>query len=695
MSESEDFLEILRNSLNEEQLLAATTTEGPVIVVAGAGAGKTRVLIHRIAYLLKKGVPPTSILGVTFTNKAAGEIRERLVDMVGDDANHVVTGTFHSTIFNIMKRYPESSYLRARGFDISEASILDESDSNKLFREAIKSLPEEDLDEIENNEWSVGKFKQILTVERAAGRDVSEYEARIAPGSKNEVMQRILVKIWRAYEKECRAVNAVDFDDILVLCSKMLEKEPYIAEALSKEFRYLMLDEYQDTNKVQMKIMDSIAKHHRNIFVVGDEKQSIYGFRGADISVILSFKKRYPEAVQVDMNRNYRSNPEVIRYSNACALHMQQKISDGQMKAMADIEPVSPKIVEFEDDRAEAEMVVRSIQRDLREGVPANEIAVLYRNKNQKNELERALVEKDVPYGVVNDTSFYQKAEVKDVIAMVRFVFQPWDSLSALRFLGSAKIGVSQEAAKRAMKHEGLSAFDFLRKKADERRKATKKGAEGEPTAAASKVTKLLNVVSLIKRSVEFGDPGDHVKEALAELWDICLKPGLANKVLKSNAPSARAAFDEKLMNVTHVIERVGSELDSGLTIKQIIEDLSFMVESVPRGRVSSEQVQLMTMHASKGLEYDSVYLVGVDNEACPVTDDLNESEESRRVFYVAMTRAKKRFSVSYATQRVRNGEVICVEPSPFIGELEKNLGIKKVVYKPQENTTAPGLNIN
>ena len=318
--EIKKILDELNGDLNEAQREAAEAIYGPVIIIAGAGTGKTKTLTHRVATMLLMGIHPANIMLVTFTNKAAEEIRERIEKMVGENAQYITAGTFHSTIFrNILKKYPESRYLRSIGVSMEECVNIDPDEAEKLVDDAISQLSDEDKAQIEENEWKRSHFEKEMSAARANALDVNDYRASNSIGSDNEVLRRITATVWQAYNRLCREVNGIDFDDILLFADKMLKAEPKIAEDLGERFKYIMLDEYQDTNKVQMGIMDSIAKIHKNICVVGDEKQSIYGFREADIKIILSFKDRYNEAKTVNMNKNYRSYPEIIRYSNACA----------------------------------------------------------------------------------------------------------------------------------------------------------------------------------------------------------------------------------------------------------------------------------------------------------------------------------------------------------------------------------------
>lgn len=697
LSEAEvlEKIRLLNAELNDGQRQAAETTEGPVIIIAGAGAGKTKTLTHRVSTLLLKGAHAANIMVVTFTNKAAEEIRDRIEMMVGEDAQYISAGTFHSIVFRkILKRFPESNYLASINLDMVECAILDDADATKLLKESMSELSEDDIQEIEANDWKLSKFEKIMGKARANGLDVRDFMTSIIPGALDEVAARITVRIWNAYNEKCRAANGIDFDDILLFCNKMLKSEPHIAEYLGDEFKYVMLDEYQDTNRVQMDIMDCIAKKHQNICVVGDEKQSIYGFREADIEVILSFRRRYPQAAQINATQNYRSYPEIIRYANACAAAMDQRLSDGQLVPMrqcdeSPAELVQKKgnkvfMVEFDDSLTEADNVAKAIHRDLRNGVDPKEIAVLYRNRSLKIDLERKLVDMNVPYRLVGDTAFFQKAEVKDMVAMIKFIFNPWDTMAGMRMLNALKVGVSTQAAKKAAA-DGLNVNEFLKSQATKRLKVKKKG-EDEPslTAAAQKIAPFMTICEQLRESVKYGDSPAFIKETIAQIWDIYMRPRMALSAKKSERNDA---LDERLNNVAYVLQRIEGAMEKGTGMDAIIEDLSMMVENNPdMDKQIHTKVLLMTFHGSKGLEFDNVYMIGVDNVCMPGPDaEYKDIEESRRLMYVGMTRPKKKLAISYSRQRLEHGQMIQPMASPFIEEIERALKVKRFVVQPSE----------
>ena len=679
MNDVQNQINQLNAALNPEQKVGAETTEGYVMLLAGAGSGKTKTLINRVGTLLLKGVPPTNILLITFTNKAANEIKERLEAMIGEQAQHVTAGTFHSVAFReILKRYPESEYLRGLDIDMEQTSILDDDDSKSLLKQAIDELDEDDAAACEENDWGVGEFTSILTMERAHGRDVHEFTEGITPGSSSELRDRILSRVWASYNTKCRAAQGIDFDDILLISSKMIRKEPRIKEELGERFRYTMVDEYQDTNVVQMNLTDDIAERFGNLFVVGDNRQSIYRWRGSLISIIMSFEKRHSNVKKIILDKNYRSLGSIIDAANACDQAMAERLTDNILTAMSkppaghENNPMMDKVslVSFDNAKCEAKHIGVAISRDLVQGVPGEEVAVLYRSRANKQLLEKELWEKNIPYHVVGDTAFFKRAEVKDTVAMIRFIFNPWDSMAGLRLLKATSLGVSDQRAKRAMSEEGLSVQGFLEKEAERRLKPTKANPEGILSAAARKISPFVKIGERLRESLKLQDSPEFISECLSQIWDLCLLPTV--KKLASKDKDQVEALEERVGNARIVLDRVKEQLEEGMTIQEVIEDLTMMIEHDPEtDRNMSSKVKLMTIHASKGLEFNNVYIIGHDDQNTPgETDDYDEIEESRRVTYVAITRARHKLTISHARERVQYGNLIETMPSRFVLEV-------------------------
>ena len=678
-------LERLHASLNPEQREAAMVVDGPVLVVAGAGAGKTKTLIHRVATLLGRGIAPANILCVTFTSKAAQEIRDRLEGMVGEAGQHVVAGTFHSVVFrHILKRFPDSEFLKAQGINLAELAILDDGEAKALMKEAVDDLPLEWKSLFDEDVIELSDIDREMTMARAHGKGPDEYLSSITVGDTQEQIKRLTGLLWKAYTARCRQMNGVDFDDILLLAAGMLKAEPQYAKELSEMFRYIMLDEYQDTNVVQMAIMDAIAQHHQNIFVVGDAKQSIYRFRGAEIGVILGFDRRYPNRKIVELHSNYRSSAEIIPVANACAEAMAEKQGDGQLVAEQGACGQKVYTFSFATAEQEADFIRQAIQDDLRAGVPANEISVLYRNRSLKIALENALISADVPYTVIGDTAFYQRAEVRDVVALLRYLTRPWDSMAAIRVIKATRIGVSDASVKQAMKDERITAHEYLRQQAGRRLRAKTKG-QNQPdlSAAAKKLAPLLDFAEGFRKAVEDAVNPEILITMMANIWDVYFRPRL-ERAADADADEAAMGAEFKRANVLQVFRRVADDMLAGRTLSDVIDDLAMMTDaSRLTERERRERVQIMTMHASKGLEYDHVYIIGVDRQTLPGEGvagpdgmiDLHgpEAEEARRLLYVGITRAKKKLRMSFARYRDAFGKPLMCEASPFTHEILQN----------------------
>lgn len=695
MSQADQNLEAiaqLNESLNPEQKQAAEQIEGPVMVIAGAGAGKTKTLIHRVATMIAKGIPPTSIVVVSFTRKAANELEERLEAMVGEHAQHIISGTFHSVVFDqIIKRNPDSAYLASIGLDPMKLSFMAEDDSVKVMKRIIKELPEKDQKYLADKEVTHSGILGKMGLERAMGRDVNMFARSIEPGEDDEILKLIIKECWNKYNAECRASFVVDFDDALLFADRMLAQEPHIAEDLSRQMQYVMLDEYQDTNRVQMNIFDAIAQHHNNICVVGDEKQSIYKFRGAEIGVILSFIQRYPKAVQIDMNRNYRSLSPIIRASNGCAYHMDQKLNDGQLITMKQAEGDDQGTFEMyqcKDQYVEARKIVDEIKNDLKAGVSPTDIAVLYRNRTLKDILEQQLVANKIDYTVVGNKTIFESRAVKDLVAMIKFIFNPWDNEQGKKFIDRVPLGVSLNMANDILKNSDQNLFSIIEDLSEKRKdaKTKKKGDELPPyTAVAQKLQPFVKISKKLRECAYFMDDPKYIREVIAVLWDKYLKDSAlrhasnqAGKAKKKDGKVDNQVSSKVAENIKYVLDRIEDELAGGMTMDEILNDLIVMSDSRLRGTAEEKnQIQLLTIHASKGLEFPSVYIIGANNFTTP-GDNVNydDIEEERRLIYVGATRGQKKVVISSPDNMIAFGTSIKAPPSQFMTEIRDKVGV-------------------
>lgn len=677
----------LMRELNPAQRLAAMTLDGASIAIAGAGAGKTKTLIHLTAHHLIKGTPATSLMLVTFTNKGADEIKTRLEAMVGEDAQYITAGTFHSIIYhNILKPNANHPFLEGIGLDMNECTIFDDSESDALFSEAIKLL-DSDSQEYIAEDGMEKTIKMEMSAARAKGLNADSYaRERIGYGDPKEIQYRLTVDVWNKYSGLCRAANGIDFDDIMVVALQLMKADPNIGKELSQRFRYLMLDEYQDTNPVQMKIMDDIAKHHGNIFAVGDEKQSIYGFRGADIGVILGFKHRYPDALVIDMDTNYRSTRNILEAANCIARHMSQKLTEGQLKVgkpfMGDGHKVG--IVEFASDLEEAKVLAQAIRRDIAKGVPGKDIAVLYRSRSVKACIEQELVRNGIDYTVVGDVSFFQRQEVRNAIAFLRMTFRPWDSMATLRVLKHTSFGVSDASAKKAMS-KGQTAQAYLNELAGKTR------GKNEPTAVASKVAPLIGAMGAIRKLVAYGEDSDYIRKGIESLWENYMISNIKKAAEKDNAPLDEAV-ENRMQNVSFLLDRFFDEMKAGRKPEDILDELSLLGEAKNQTeREQEHMIKLMTLHASKGMEFRHVYLPGMDEDTTPgKTEEYDELEEERRAVYVGVTRAQEKLGISYARKKRKFGSIMETRISPFIKELSQGTNNPVFKYKATQAPT-PG----
>jgi DNA helicase-2/ATP-dependent DNA helicase PcrA len=663
----------LLDGKNPEQQDGIKSLNGPTMIVAGAGSGKTTVLINRTANMLINGINPSNIMIITFTNKAASELKDRLREKVGEKADYVMVGTFHSTFKDtILKQFKDHQFWKEYGIDLNQFNILDSKDSDKLYKEAFDMLPVNVRQFVEDGQHTLSHLTSSIAEKRAVGMDYDDYFKQIAPSDSDFTFKQSVFFLWRNYKNLCIEQDGMDFDEILVSCNKFLASDPKVSISLASKYKYIMIDEYQDTNGVQMSITDAIAQHHNNICVVGDEKQSIYAFRGSDIKIILGFEQRYLDTKKISMHRNYRSQSNIISVSNAVANAMKERLTDGQLTPMNELQPSPVKLVQFTNTYSEAENIVKSVQKDLSKGVSGKNIAIIYRNKILKNEIEKQLVSKKVPYTLIGDTSFFQRSEVKDAIAMVRFLFRHWDSMAGLRVLSATNFGISDKAARTAMRDNKKPVYQYLVDKSVSTR------GNGQPTAAARKATVFLNVLNNVKAAQELGCRSKDLKEYLSDAWDIFLKPKMSNQAKKSANKEAASNLDGKIENVKQLFEQFCDSYDSSYNIDKVIDDLTLMVEQTPEmDRERHAKIQLMTIHASKGLEFKNVYIIGVDSATLPGGDiekmSASDIEESRRLLYVAMTRAEDKLTMTYSKVRFQYGEAINTEMSPFLSEININ----------------------
>ena len=638
-----DAAEELLGGLNPVQGEAARTTEGPVMIVAGPGSGKTRTLTHRIAYLIAaKKAWPSQILALTFTNRAAQEMRARVSDLVGPEAKSMWMGTFHSVMSRVLRR--EADKL---GFT-RDFSIYDTDDTERLIRELMTRYG---LDAKKTTPRSIrtrisGAKNQMVTP--------SEY-LRLA----NDPFEQAVAKLYGPYVDALRAANAMDFDDLLGWPIRLFENHPEVLLEYQNRWRYLHVDEYQDTNRAQYTLVKLLAAKHRNVCVVGDDAQSIYSFRGADIQNILSFQKDYPEAQTVRLEQNYRSTQRIVRLADAII-----KTNTGQLKKElwtdnTEGEPVV--VMESLSERDEAQKIERTIRdAHARVGLGWKDVAVLYRTNAQSRSIEEALRRGGIPYRLVGGVSFYQRKEIKDALAYLRLAANPSDEASFLRVLNVPARGV------------GNKTVDQLRTYAGEHGTSLWQAAQ-DPTGvgltarAAKAVEGFTFLVSRHASKVTSAPADELAREFIAET-------GLLQTLRDENTPEALARLENVHELLNAVAEFAGSAGDGeSRTLSEFLQEVS-LVADTDRMSEDDNRVTLMTLHASKGLEFKVVFVTGLEEGLFPLAaaaQDAKELEEERRLLYVGVTRAEETLFLSYARSRYRFGEQTTSVRSRFLDELE------------------------
>lgn len=654
-------MDTLLKSLNPNQLAAVEYTDGPELIIAGAGSGKTRVLTYKIAYLLQKGLAPWSILALTFTNKAAREMKSRVAELVGEDrARYLNMGTFHSVFLRILRAEAEAVGLQ-RNF-----SIYDDGDSRGVVNSIIKEM------QLDDKQY---KASAILGRIGAAKNSLVTPEVYM---SDPHLMERDKVssmpklgQIYAMYAARCKAANAVDFDDMLLFTYKLFAENPQIAKKYAERFCYVLVDEYQDTNYAQQAILTLLTKEQRNICVVGDDAQSIYAFRGANIDNILKFQSIYEGARLFKLEQNYRSTQTIVKAANSVIVNNQRQIRKEVFSENGDGEKVHLNIAY--SDKEEASVVCNEIRRlHNRYGVAYCDIAVLYRTNAQSRLFEEELRRQDTPYRIYGGMSFYQHKEIKDVIAYFRLVANPNDEEALKRVINYPKRGIGDTtiskliAASRAC---NVSLWDVV----------------GNPSmynagVSAGTEKKVLGFYYLIDEFIR----DNRTVDAYGLGKEILEKSGLKFELAadKSIEGAERQENIEEFMSGLH--DFVDTKREEGyedeVYIANFLQEVALLTDSDEENdndndASSNERVSLMTIHASKGLEFNSVFVVGLEENIFPsprACSSVRELEEERRLLYVAITRAEQRCFLSCAKSRYQYGSMMFNEPSRFLKEIDK-----------------------
>ncbi|HIE50163.1 MAG TPA: DNA helicase PcrA [Armatimonadetes bacterium] len=627
------------DDLNPVQREAVTYGEGPLLVFAGAGSGKTRVLTYRIAYLLaERGVAPRQILACTFTNKAANEMKERIVRLVGSRSRGMWIGTFHSLCARMLREYVDRLG-RQRNF-----VIFDEADQLALLRECLREL---DLDE---KQYPPRTFGYRISGAKNALLGVEEFaqDARY-------FTEQLTAEVYRLYERKLAENNALDFDDLILYTVRLFEEHPDVLATYQERFRYVLVDEYQDINHSQYRFLQLLAGKYRNLCVVGDDDQSIYGFRGADMRLILQFERDWPEAKIVKLEQNYRSTQRILEAANAVIAHNQGR----RPKVLWTENPVGvPALLhEASNEHEEAFFVANTINALVRQGYAYADCAVLYRTHAQSRVFEDVLLNLAIPYRIVGGLRFYERKEIKDLLAYLRVLYNPADNMSLLRILNVPPRGIgskTQSRLQRLAAELGGSLYEACVYATEEEVLS--------PTSARA-VRSFVRLLESLREEAE--------QLPLAELVDWVAERSGYLEALQAEHTLEAAARLENLQELV-TVAREFEEQHEDSSLRAFLENMA-LISDVDQLSTAANAVTLLTLHSAKGLEFPVVFIVGLEEGLFPHARSLDngqELEEERRLCYVGMTRAKERLYLTYAWQRTLYGRTELSTPSRFLSEI-------------------------
>ncbi|WP_025026146.1 DNA helicase PcrA [Caldalkalibacillus mannanilyticus] len=629
-------------SLNPQQRRAVVETDGPILLVAGAGSGKTRVLTHRIAYLLaEKRITPWNILAITFTNKAAREMKDRVAALVGGQAEDIWISTFHSMCVRILRRdIDRLGY--SRNF-----SILDSGDQLSVVKEVMKRL---NLDtkkfEPKAIRGSISHFKNELKTPQEVSNLVGNY------------YDKVVADVYEGYQKTLRTNHALDFDDLIMLTVRLFQEVPDVLDFYQRKFQYIHVDEYQDTNRAQYLLVSLLADRHRNICVVGDTDQSIYMFRGADISIILSFEKDYKDAKVIKLEQNYRSTKRILQAANEVI----KNNSSRKAKNLWTENEEGAKITYYRGDneQGEAYFITEKIQEAISKGSKYKDIAILYRTNAQSRVIEEVFLKSNIPYQIVGGTKFYDRKEIKDILAYLRLISNPDDDISFRRIVNVPKRGIGEATVDRLAQYadeKGISMYSAL--------------AEVDFIGLSSRAAnQLASFYDLMRNMIQMVD-----YLSVTELTEQILEKTEYIEILKKeNSIEANARIEniEELLSVTQDFEQKSEDktLLAFLTELALVADIDQVDDDEEE---VGNQVLLMTLHSAKGLEFPYVFLVGLEEGIFPHNRALieeSEMEEERRLAYVGITRAEKELFLTNARMRTLFGRTGMNPESRFIQEI-------------------------
>lgn len=657
------------DDLNSMQQEAVYHTEGPVLILAGAGSGKTRVLTHRIAYLIEeKGINPWNIMAITFTNKAAQEMRERVDKIVGFGSESIWVSTFHSSCVRILRRY-----IDRLGYD-NNFTIYDTDDQKTVIKEVCKRL---------NIDTKMYKERSLMAaISSVKDELVSPEEFRLNASASTDWGSQTVARVYDAYQKQLKQNNALDFDDLIVKTVELFQNCPDVLESYQERFRYIMVDEYQDTNTAQFKFVSLLASKYKNLCVVGDDDQSIYKFRGANIGNILGYEKVFPEAKVIKLEQNYRSTQNILNAANEVIKNNLGRKDKTLWTANEQGAPLHFR--QFQNGYEEAEYIAGDISQKVREGnYEYKECAILYRTNAQSRLFEEKFLLANIPYKIVGGVNFYARKEIKDLLAYLKTVDNARDDVAVRRIINVPKRGIGATTMDKVQTYAqemGISFYDAL-KEADQ---------IGTLGRSAVKVRPFVDFIQKFRSQTEFLSVSELLQKIIEET-------GYVTELEAENTEESQARIE----NIDELISKAVSyeEESEEPTLSGFLEEVA-LIADIDSVDDNDDRVLLMTLHSAKGLEFPNVYLAGMEDGMFPsymtiVGDDPTELEEERRLCYVGITRAMKELTLTAAQQRMIRGETQYNKVSRFIREIPRELvelgrepKERKITSMPQSNNT-------
>lgn len=636
----------MQTILNPPQQEAVEHMEGPLLILAGAGSGKTRVITHRTAYLIEQGISPYNILAITFTNKAAGEVRERVDDLLGYGSEGVWVSTFHSLCVRILRRHIERIGF-ATGF-----AIYDTDDQKRLVKEVARFL------QLDPKMYP----ERLLMAEIARAKEnfMSPHEYDLNAQGDYRKMQ--MARVYEEYQKRMHGNNALDFDDLLFKTVQLFQDCPDVLEQYQERFRYIMVDEYQDTNGIQFLLVRQLTRKYRNLCVVGDDDQSIYKFRGANIMNILNFEQEYPDAKVIKLEQNYRSTGNILRAANEVIRHNEGRKDKTLWTAQEDGDLIQYK--QYENEYQEAEQIAYHIlENRVRNDLHYSDFAVLYRTNAQSRVLEEKLIMKNIPYRIYGGQNFYSRMEIKDLLAYLKIISNGYDDMAVKRIINVPKRGIGAATIAKVEEYALQQEISFL----DALFQAEDIPGIGK---AAARLQKFTDLIADLREKQSQG-------LLISELFDELLeRTGYQEELIAEHTEESLARVEniDELRNKIVVYE----ENAESPALDELLEEIA-LVSDVDNLNSTDDKVVLMTIHSAKGLEFPYVFLCGMEDGLFPGSMTINsgnpeDMEEERRLCYVGITRAKKRLYLSSARQRMMHGSSSYNSISRFIKEIPQEL---------------------